>query len=64
LLAVTPGAGNCQSQQLLNWKLVPLADAQLATFQALVNETVSGKVNVTVQLASAVVPVLVTLTST
>jgi signal transduction histidine kinase len=63
LLAVWPGAGNCQEQQLLNWKLVPVPGVQF-TFQALVTVTVSGKFSVTVQPLKAVVPVLVTLTST
>jgi hypothetical protein len=62
LLAVAPGAGNCQPQQLLNWKLVPVPGVQPA-FQALVTETCSGKFNVMVQPLSAVVPVLVTLRS-
>lgn len=33
LLAVAPGAGNCQEQQWVNWKLVPgLTPARDATF--------------------------------
>jgi hypothetical protein len=33
LLAVAPGAGSCQPQQLVNWKLVPgLAPVRVATF--------------------------------
>jgi hypothetical protein len=64
LLAVAPGAGSCQPQQLVNWKLVPgLAPVRVPTFHWLVTVTCSGKLNVTVQLLSAVVPVLVTLTS-
>jgi hypothetical protein len=63
LLAVAPGAGSCQLQQLVNWKLVPVPGVQL-TFQAPVTVTCSGKFSVTVQLLNAVVPVLVTLTST
>ena len=64
LLAVAPGAGSCQEQQLVNWKLVPgLVPVRLPTFHWLVTVTCSGKFRVTVQLASAVVPVLVTDTS-
>jgi hypothetical protein len=64
LLAVAPGAGNCQLQQLVNWKLVPgLAPVRVPTFHWLVSVTCSGKLKVTVQLLSAVVPVLVMLTS-
>jgi hypothetical protein len=64
LLAVAPGAGSCQPQQLVNWKLVPgLVPVRVPTFHWLVIVTCSGKVKVTVQLVSAVVPVLVTLTS-
>jgi hypothetical protein len=64
LLAVWPGAGNCQEQQLVNWKLVPgLAPVRVA-FHWLVTVTVCAKFSVTVQLLSAVVPVLVTDTST
>jgi hypothetical protein len=62
LLAVAPGAGNCQPQQLVNWKLVPVPGVQPA-FHALVTVTCSGKFKVTVQPLSAVVPVLVTLRS-
>jgi hypothetical protein len=64
LFAVAPGAGNCQLQQLVNWKLVPgLVPVRVPTFHWLVIVTCSGKLNVTVQPVSAVVPVLVTLTS-
>jgi hypothetical protein len=63
-LAVAPGAGNCQLQQLVNWKLVPgLVPVRVPTFHWLVIVTCSGNVKVTVQLLSAVVPVLVMLTS-
>jgi hypothetical protein len=49
----------------VNWKLVPgLAPVRLLTFHWLVTVTCSGKFSVTVQLLSAVVPVLVTDTST
>jgi hypothetical protein len=65
LTAVWPGAGNCQEQQLVNWKLVPgLAPLRLPTFHWLVTVTVCAKFSVTAQLLSAVVPVLVTDTST
>ena len=64
LLAVWPGAGNCQEQQLVNWKLAPgLAPARVA-FHWVVTVTCSGKFNVTVQPLNAVLPVLVTDTST
>jgi hypothetical protein len=64
LLAVAPGAGNCQPQQLVNWKLVPgLAPVRVPTFHWLVIVTDSGKFSVTAQLLNAVVPVLVTDTS-
>jgi hypothetical protein len=64
LLAVAPGAGSCQPQQLVNWKLVPgLVPVRVPTFHWLVIVTCSGNVKVTVQLVNAVVPVLVTLTS-
>jgi hypothetical protein len=64
-VAVWPGAGSCQLQQLVNWKLAPgLAPVREPTFHWLVTVTCSGKFSVTVQLLSAVVPVLVTLTST
>jgi hypothetical protein len=61
-----PGFGNCQVQpaQLLNWKLVPVPGVQPAELKALVTVTDSGKFSVTVQPVSAVVPVLVILTST
>jgi hypothetical protein len=63
-LAVAPGAGNCQLQQLVNWKLVPgLVPVRVPTFHWLVIVTCSGNAKVTVQLLSAVVPVLVMLTS-
>jgi hypothetical protein len=63
-LAVAPGAGNCQPQQLVNWKLVPgLVPVRVPTFHWLVIVTCSGNAKVTVQLLSAVVPVLVMLTS-
>jgi hypothetical protein len=65
LLAVAPGAGSCQPQQLVNWKLVPgLAPMRVPTFHWLVTVTCSGKVSVTVQPLNAAVPVLVTDTST
>jgi hypothetical protein len=64
LLAVAPGAGSCQSQQWVNWNVVPgLVPVRVPTFHWLVMATCSGKVKVTVQPVSAVVPVLVTLTS-
>jgi hypothetical protein len=64
LAAVWPGAGNCQLQQFVNWKLVPgLVPARVA-FHSAVMVTCSGKFRVTVQLPSAVVPLLVTETST
>jgi hypothetical protein len=63
LLAVWPGPGICQLQQLVNWKLVPVPGVQF-TFQAVLAVTCSGKFSVTVQPLSDVVPVLVTLTST
>ena len=63
-VAVWPGGGNCQLQQLVNWKLVPgLAPLRL-TFHWLVTVTCSGKFSVTVQPLRAVVPLLVTETST
>jgi hypothetical protein len=66
--AVWPGWGNCQLNSLLNVRLVPqngLAAGLLRiAFQSLVQQTDSGQVKVTVQLLNAVVPVLVTLTST
>jgi hypothetical protein len=65
LAAVWPGGGNCQEQQLVNWKLVPgLAPLRLPTFHWLVTVTVCAKFSVTAQLLSAVVPVFVTDTST
>jgi hypothetical protein len=64
LLAVAPGAGNCQPQQLVNWNEVPgLAPVRVPTFHWLVIVTCSGKASVTVQLLIAVVRVLVTDTS-
>jgi hypothetical protein len=64
LLVVAPGAGSCQEQQLVNWKLVPgLTPVRDATFHWLVIVTCSGKFSVTVQPLNAVVPLLVTLTS-
>jgi hypothetical protein len=64
LLAVWPGAGNCQLQQLVNWKLVPGLAPLRVTFHWLVIVTDCAKFSVTVQPLSAVVPVLVTDTST
>jgi hypothetical protein len=64
LLIVAPGAGNCQLQQLVNWKLVPGLVPVRVTFHWVVAVTCSGKFNVTVQPLNAVVPLLVTLTST
>jgi hypothetical protein len=65
LLAVQPGPGSCQLQQLVNWKLVPgLAPVRDATFHWLVTVTCSGKFSVTVQPLNVVVPVLVMDTST
>ena len=64
MLAVAPGAGSCQLQQLVNWKLVPGLVPVRVAFHCVVTVTCSGKFSVTVQLLKAVVPVLVTLTST
>ena len=64
LAAVAPGAGNCQLQQLVNWKLVPGLVPLRVAFHWVVTVTCSGKFRVTVQLLRAVVPLLVTLTST
>jgi hypothetical protein len=64
LVAVWPGAGSCQLQQLVNWKLVPGLAPVRVTFHWLVTVTDCAKFSVTVQLLSAVVPVLVTDTST
>src|ERR1051326_260067 len=57
LLAVWPGAGNCQLQQLVNWKLVPGLVPLRVAFHWLVTDTCSGKFSVTVQPLKAVVPV-------
>jgi hypothetical protein len=57
-----PGASACQPQQLVNWYVAPLPDR--VTFQLLVTVTFSGKVTVTVQPLTWVVPLLVTATST
>jgi hypothetical protein len=64
LVNVWPGLGNCQLQQLVNWKLVPAPAVHPVALNAVVRVTDSGKVSVTVQSVSAVVPLLVTLTST
>jgi hypothetical protein len=66
LLAVAPGAGNCQPQQLVNCQLVPgvLPLGLRVTFHEPPGVTCSGKFSVSVQPLNAVVPVLVTLTST
>jgi hypothetical protein len=66
LLAVWPGAGNCQLCWLVNCHVVPgvLSDGVRVTFHWPTGVMVSGKVSVSVQELSAVVPVLVTLTST
>jgi hypothetical protein len=66
LLAVWPGPGTCQPQQLVNWNDVPgvLPLGVRVTFQEPPGVIVSGKFRVSVQPLSAVVPVLVTLTST
>jgi hypothetical protein len=63
-VAVWPGAGNCQLNSLVNWSEVPQVGLSRITFQSLVQQTCSGHATVTVQLLKAVVPVLVTLTST
>jgi hypothetical protein len=62
--AVWPGAGNCQLQQLVNWKLVPGLVPVRVAFHWVEIVTCSGKFRLTVQLLRAVVPLLVTLTST
>ena len=51
---------------LVNWKVVPgvLADGVRVTFHCVIGVICSGKFRVTVQLLNAVVPVLVTDTST
>jgi hypothetical protein len=59
-----PGASACHLQQLVNWKVVPGLAPDAVTFQLLVSVTVSGKVSVTVQPLTCVVPLLVTVTST
>jgi hypothetical protein len=59
-----PGASACQLQQLVNWNVVPGLAPEAVTFQLLVRVTFSGKVTVTVQPFTCVVPLLVTLTST
>jgi hypothetical protein len=64
LVAVWPGAGSCQLQQLVNWKLVPGLVPLRVTFHWLVTVTDCAKFSVTVQPLSAVVPVLVTDTYT
>jgi hypothetical protein len=66
LLAVWPGAGNCQLCWFVNCHVVPgaLSDGVRVTFHCPTGVMVSGKFSVIVQLDSAVVPVLVTLTST
>jgi len=64
LAAVWPGAGNCQLQQFVNWKLVPGLVPVRVAFHWVVMVTCSGKFRVTVQLLRAVVPLLVTETST
>jgi hypothetical protein len=66
LLAVWPGAGICQPQQLVNWNDVPgvLPLGVRVTFQEPPGVIVSGKFRVSVQPLNVVVPVLVTLTST
>jgi hypothetical protein len=66
LLAVWPGAGSCQLCWLVNCQVVPgvLSDGVRVTFHWPTGVMVSGKVSVSVQELSAVVPVLVTLTST
>jgi hypothetical protein len=66
LLAVWPGAGNCQLCWLVNCHVVPgvLSDGMRVTFHEPPGVMVSGKVSVTVQLVKAVVPALVTLTFT
>jgi hypothetical protein len=57
-----PGCKACQQQQFVNWYVEPLPAR--VTFQLLVTVTDSGKVTVTVQPLMAVVPLLVTFTST
>jgi hypothetical protein len=64
LVKVWPGAGNCQPYSLLNWSVVPQLGLARIAFQSLVQQTDSGQFTDTVQPLKAVVPVLVTLTST
>ncbi len=64
LVKVWPGWGNCQPNSLVNCSEVPQVGLFKMAFQSLVQQTDSGQFNVTVQLFKAVVPVLVTLTST
>jgi hypothetical protein len=66
LLTVKPGAGSCQLNWLVNCHVVPASgpDGVRVMFHEPPGVTVSGKVSVIVQELSAVVPVLVTLTST
>jgi hypothetical protein len=64
LLKVWPGCGNCQPNSLLNWSVVPQVGLVRMAFQSLLQHTDSGQFTDTVQLLKAVVPVLVTLTST
>jgi hypothetical protein len=64
LVAVWPGAGNCQLYWFVNWNVVPGLVPVRVEFHWPVTVTDSGKVSVTVQALSAVVPVLVTETST
>jgi hypothetical protein len=64
LAAVWPGAGSCQPYIFVNWNVVPGPVPVRVAFHRLVTATCSGKVKVTVQLLSAVVPLLVTDTST
>ncbi len=64
LVAVWPGAGNCQEYMLVNWNVLPGLVPVRVTFHCAITVTVSGKARVSVQPVNAVVPVLVTLTST
>jgi hypothetical protein len=66
LFKVWPGAGNCQLCWFVNWNVVPgvLAAGVRVTFHWPTGVMVSGKFSVNVQLDSAVVPALATLTST
>jgi hypothetical protein len=65
-VAVWPGAGSCQLCWLVNCHVVPgvLSDGVRVTFHWPTGVTVSGKVNVTVQLLNAAVPAFVTDMST